>query len=60
MTRFQKVELAARNMVIAARLNGGPAPVNPWRKDTASHIRWDMARRRAERALDELMRIGVR
>lgn len=60
MTRFQKVELAARNIVIAAHFNGGPPPVNPWRKDTVSHIRWDMARRRAENALADLMRIGVR
>lgn len=52
LTRRQQLELAAVNEVIAHRIGGAPAPVNPCRRDTLSHIRWDMARRKAEAALD--------
>ncbi|SFG09075.1 hypothetical protein SAMN05518801_10771 [Novosphingobium sp. CF614] len=58
MTRFQQVERAARDAVIAARFHGGPPPANPWRKDTISHIRWNMAQRRAEKAAADLLRVG--
>ncbi|GGZ02486.1 hypothetical protein ACFSTD_09650 [Novosphingobium colocasiae] len=52
LTRWQKVELAARDQVIAHRFGGAPAPVNPWRRETVSHIRWNMARRKAEATID--------
>lgn len=59
MTRWQEVERNARDAVIAARFHGGPPPANPWRRDTISHLRWDMAHRRAQRAADEIQRIGT-
>lgn len=59
MMRWQKIERDARDAVVAARFQGGPAPVNPWRKNTSSHAVWNMAARRAAEAADQIQRIGA-
>lgn len=51
LTADQKVELAARNQVLAHRFGRAAAPANPWRRGTRSHVIWDMARRKTENAL---------
>lgn len=48
----------AREAVINARFRGGPAPVNPYRRDSRSYLWWDMGLRKAERAAADLMRVG--
>jgi len=54
----QRVYGEAREAVIEARFRGGPAPVNPYRRDSRSHMWWDMGLRKAERIAAELQRVG--
>lgn len=54
-----RVQREARDAVIAARFNGGPVPSNPYRRDSRSHLWWDMGVRKAETAVADLMRVGA-
>lgn len=53
-----RVQREAREAVIAACFKGGPVPANPYRRDSRSHIWWDMGVRKAESAVADLMRVG--
>ncbi|KQM21925.1 hypothetical protein [Novosphingobium sp. Leaf2] len=54
-----RVQREARDAVIAARFKNGPAPANPYREESRSHIWWNMGRRKAEIAAAELLRVGA-
>jgi hypothetical protein len=58
MTVATRVQREAREAVIAARFKGGPAPTNPYRCESQSHIWWNMGLRKAEIAAAELLRVG--
>lgn len=54
-----RVQREAREAVIAALFKGGPAPTNPYRRESQSHLWWNMGLRKAEIAAADLMRVGA-
>jgi len=59
MIRTADLVREGRDAVIAARINGNPPARNPYNRHTKRHLFWKHGADRAERAIDNLFRIGA-